>query len=147
MMIHMDWVAFSPWQALMGGGLIGLATTLLLLGMGRIAGVSGIVGGLFMPQGWRHAWRWWFVVGLMAALPLYRLVADVPAIEVSDQPALLITAGLLVGVGTRYAAGCTSGHGICGLSRGSMRSVVATVTFMLAGFVTVWISRHVWQGG
>jgi uncharacterized membrane protein YedE/YeeE len=147
MMIHMDWVAFSPWQALMGGGLIGLATTLLLLGVGRIAGVSGIVGGLLMPQGWRHAWRWWFVVGLMAALPLYRLVADVPAIEVSDQPALLITAGLLVGVGTRYAAGCTSGHGICGLSRGSVRSVVATVTFMLVGFVTVWISRHAWQGG
>lgn len=146
-MIHIDWVAFSPWQALLGGLLIGLATALLLLGTGRIAGVSGIVGGLWMPNGFAQSWRWWFVLGLLASLPLYRLVADAPVIKVSHQPALLVTAGLLVGLGTRYASGCTSGHGICGLSRGSWRSGVATGTFMLAGFVTVWVIRHALQGG
>lgn len=140
--MSIDWNAFTPWPALAGGVLIGLATALLLLLNGRIAGISGVLGGLLKPARGDIAWRAAFVLGIIAAPLAYGLIAlpAAPLIE-ADTPALIV-AGLLVGVGTRYGAGCTSGHGVCGLSRLSPRSLVATACFMAAGFATVFIIRH-----
>lgn len=139
----MDWQAFTPWSALAGGALIGLAAALLLWLNGRIAGISGIVGGVLRPVAGDTAWRVAFVLGLLLAPLAYGLVKTLPALQVDAGYGLLVLAGLLVGVGTRYGAGCTSGHGVCGLSRLSVRSLVATVIFMAAGFATVWLVRHV----
>lgn len=136
-----DWAAFTPWTAAAGGLLIGAAAVGLMLGAGRIAGISGILGGL-LPPGRDRAWRLAFLFGLAVSPWLYRLAADLPAISVDAGTGRLIVAGLLVGLGTRYASGCTSGHGVCGLSRGSARSLVATALFMGAGFVTVYVVRH-----
>jgi len=136
------WAHFTPWSALAGGLLIGLAAALLLLGNGRIAGISGIVGGLLRPAPGELAWRAAFVLGLVLAPLVFSLMAPLPAAQVDADTFTLVLAGLLVGVGTRYGAGCTSGHGVCGLSRGSPRSLVATAAFMLAGFVTVYVVRH-----
>ncbi len=136
------WTHFTPGAALMGGLLIGLAAALLLLGNGRIAGISGIVGGLLRPAPGEIGWRVAFVLGLMLAPLVFSLMAPLPAAQIDADTFTLIAAGLLVGVGTRYGAGCTSGHGVCGLSRGSLRSLVATATFMLAGFATVYVFRH-----
>lgn len=136
-----DWAAFTPWTAAAGGLLIGAAAVGLMLGAGRIAGISGILGGL-LPPGRDRAWRLAFLLGLAVSPWLYRLAADLPAISVDAGTGRLIVAGLLVGLGTRYASGCTSGHGVCGLSRGSARSLVATALFMGAGFVTVYAVRH-----
>jgi hypothetical protein len=141
--MSIDWASFTPWSALLGGGLIGLAAAILLLGNGRIAGISGIVGGLLNTSGRQESWRWAFVLGLLLAPWLYALFATFPTITISHNPLLLIGAGLLVGVGTRYGSGCTSGHGVCGLSRFSLRSLVATLSFMAMGFVTVYVMRHV----
>jgi uncharacterized membrane protein YedE/YeeE len=142
-MITIDWIAFTPWTSLGGGILIGLATMVLLIGTGRIAGISGIVGGIFTASGWSDAWRWFFWAGLAASMLLYIVLLDsTPPILITDNPLLLISAGILVGFGTRYGSGCTSGHGICGLSRFSKRSMVATACFMGAGFVTVFVMRH-----
>ena len=138
-----DWQAFTPWSALAGGALIGLAAALLLWLNGRIAGISGIVGGLLRPVAGDTAWRVAFVLGLLLAPLAYGLVTTLPALQVDAGYGLLVLAGLLVGVGTRYGAGCTSGHGVCGLSRLSVRSLGATVTFMAAGFATVFLVRHV----
>lgn len=138
-----DWQAFTPWSALAGGALIGLAAALLLWLNGRIAGISGIVGGVLRPVAGDTAWRVAFVLGLLLAPLTYGLVTTLPALQVDAGYGLLVLAGLLVGVGTRYGAGCTSGHGVCGLSRLSVRSLVATVIFMAAGFATVWLVRHV----
>lgn len=140
--MNIDWASFTPWSALLGGGLIGLAAAILLLGNGRIAGISGIVGGLLNASGRQESWRWAFVLGLVLAPWLYGLFATFPTISISRDPWLLIGAGLLVGVGTRYGSGCTSGHGVCGLSRFSLRSLVATLSFMAMGFVTVYVMRH-----
>jgi uncharacterized membrane protein YedE/YeeE len=137
-----DWAAFTPWTAALGGLLIGAAAVGLMLGAGRIAGISGILGGV-LPPGRDSAWRLAFLLGLGVSPWLYRLAANLPAISVEAGTGRLIVAGLLVGLGTRYASGCTSGHGVCGLSRGSPRSFVATVLFMGAGFVTVYVVRHV----
>lgn len=140
--MNVDWSAFTPGAGTAGGLLIGAGAVLLMLGAGRIAGISGIVGGLLSPErggGWRVA----FLLGLCAAPWLYRAFADVPAITVDAGTSRLIVAGLLVGIGTRYASGCTSGHGVCGLSRGSRRSLAATLIFMAAGFATVYVLRHV----
>ncbi|MES2756945.1 MAG: YeeE/YedE family protein [Pseudomonadota bacterium] len=137
-----DWNHFTPWASLAGGALIGLAAALFLLFNGRIAGISGILGGLLRwPQG-DTAWRVAFLLGLVAAPLAYGLYAPLPAVQVDAGTATLVAAGLLVGVGTRYGAGCTSGHGVCGLSRLSPRSMVATAAFMAAGFATVFIVRH-----
>lgn len=138
-----DWQAFTPWASLAGGALIGLAAALLLWLNGRIAGISGIVGGLLRPVPGDRAWRVAFVLGLLLAPLAYGLVARLPVLQVDAGYGLLVLAGLLVGVGTRYGAGCTSGHGVCGLSRLSPRSLVATLTFMAAGFATVLVVRHV----
>ncbi len=140
------WNAFTPWAALAGGGLIGLAAALLILFNGRIAGISGVLGGLlrspFKDAGWRVA----FIAGLLVAPSLYALVFGMPEIRIEAGTPVLVVAGLLVGVGTRYGSGCSSGHGVCGLSRFSPRSLVATLLFMGAGVVTVFVVRHVLGG-
>jgi uncharacterized protein len=137
-----DWPNFTPWSSLAGGMLIGLAAALLLLLNGRIAGISGIVGGLLRPAAGEMAWRLAFVLGLVGAPLLFTLFAPLPAVRIEADTATLIVAGLLVGLGTRYGSGCTSGHGVCGLSRLSPRSLVATAAFMAAGFATVFLVRH-----
>ena len=137
------WTAFPPWSALLGGGLIGAAAGLLLFFNGRIAGISGVLGGLLRPLApGDGAWRVAFVAGLLLAPLAYLGFAAWPAVVVDATWGTLVLAGLLVGVGTRYGAGCTSGHGVCGIARLSLRSLVATLCFMAAGFATVYVLRH-----
>lgn len=137
-----DWNAFTPYTALGGGVLIGLASAWLILMNGRIAGISGILGGLLdQPPGDRR-WRAAFILGLLAGPAVWGLFYALPPIEIRATAPVLIAAGLLVGIGTRYAAGCTSGHGVCGLSRLSPRSLAATLAFMGGGFATVYVVRH-----
>lgn len=137
-----DWNNFTPWTSLEGGVLIGVATALFLTFNGRIAGISGIVGGLLRPATGDIAWRVAFVAGLVLSPLAFSLAAPLPQVHIEASHFVLILAGLLVGIGTRYGSGCTSGHGVCGLSRRSPRSMVATIVFMLAGFVTVFLVRH-----
>lgn len=137
-----DWTHFTPWTSLAGGLLIGTAAAMFLLLNGRIAGISGILGGLLRPRVGDIGWRVAFLAGLVLAPLLYQLAAPLPAVQIDADTALLVLAGLLVGIGTRYGSGCTSGHGVCGLSRLSPRSMVATAAFMAAGFATVFIVRH-----
>jgi uncharacterized protein len=139
----MDWQHFTPWTSLSGGILIGIAAGLLILASGKILGVSGIVGGLFRSPLGDAGWRLLFILGLFLAALAWRSLAALPAPRIDSNAAVLAIAGLLVGFGTRLGSGCTSGHGICGLSRRSPRSLVATAIFMLAGFATVFIARHV----
>ncbi|MBX8812711.1 YeeE/YedE family protein (plasmid) [Pseudochrobactrum algeriensis] len=135
---------FTPWSALGGGLLIGLSAVLLMLFEGRIAGISGIVSRLFPPYSdSRFLSRAGFVLGLLAAPFLYLLFTGaLPAITVASDPVLMMSAGLLVGFGAVLGSGCTSGHGVCGISRLSPRSLLATTLFMAAGFITVFIMRH-----
>lgn len=157
-----DLNAFTPLTALAGGALIGLSAAMLILFNGRIAGISGVLGGLLRPGTGDFGWRIAFVAGLLIAPLVWQLVVLLPAsrwLTVTDytkvalitvrqidaSAMLLIVAGLLVGIGTRYGAGCTSGHGVCGLSRLSVRSLVATLTFMASGFATVYATRHVFN--
>lgn len=137
-----DWANFTPWSSLAGGALIGLAATLLILLNGRIAGISGVLGGLLRPAKGDVAWRVSFIAGLVIAPLLLQGVFKQPDIEIDTGILTLIAAGLLVGIGTRYGSGCTSGHGVCGLSRRSPRSMVATAAFMASGFLTVFVIRH-----
>lgn len=137
-----DWANFTPMSSLAGGLIIGLAAAALVLLNGRIAGISGILGGLLRPARGDLGWRIAFLLGLVGAPLAYGLVAALPHATVDAGVPALIAAGLLVGLGTRYASGCTSGHGVCGLSRQSPRSLGATLAFMLAGFVTVYVTRH-----
>lgn len=138
-----DWPSFTPWSALAGGVWIGLAAGLLVLLLGRVAGISGIVSLLWRPQRGDVSWRVAFIAGLAAAPWVYGLWTPPPAVQVMASWPLTLLAGLLVGLGTRYGAGCTSGHGVCGLARLSLRSLVAVLAFMGAGFVTVALIRHV----
>ena len=140
-----DWSHFTPWTALAGGALIGLAAALFLLLNGRIAGISGVLGGLLKPVKGDIAWRVAFVLGLVGAPLVYGGFEALPALRIDADYATLIVAGLLVGVGTRYGSGCTSGHGVCGLARLSPRSLVATACFMAAGFATVFVIRHLFK--
>ncbi|MGO1692336.1 MAG: YeeE/YedE family protein [Marinobacter sp.] len=142
-MIDIAWSNFTPWTALAGGVLVGLAAAGFLLLNGRIAGISGILGGFLTRSAGDRSWRFAFLAGLIGAPVLWMLVAQLPPIEIEAGYPALIIAGLLVGIGTRYGSGCTSGHGVCGLSRFSPRSLAATVSFMFAGFVTVFVIRHV----
>lgn len=137
-----DWSHFTPWASLAGGVLIGLATTMFLVFNGRIAGISGILGGLLRPAPGDIGWRAAFILGLLASPIAFAVFGDLPAVRVDAGTATLVVAGLLVGVGTRFGSGCTSGHGVCGLSRRSPRSLVATGAFMFAGFLTVYLTRH-----
>lgn len=143
--MNIDWNHFTPGPSLVGGVLLGLAAALFILLNGRILGISGIVAGLLPPQRGDALWRICFVLGLFTAPLVVSLLApegwiDAPRIEASTGSVLL--SGMLVGLGTRYAAGCTSGHGVCGLSRLSPRSMVATALFMTAGFAVVFVMKH-----
>ncbi len=137
-----DWAHFTPWPSLAGGILIGIAAALLVLLNGRVAGISGIVGGLLAPQRADIAWRVAFLAGLLLSPLLMMSLADLPAPRIDASLGMLALAGLQVGVGTSYGSGCPSGHGVCGLARLSPRSLVATLAFMGAGIVTVFIVRH-----
>ena len=139
--MQIDYAHFTPIASLLGGALIGLAAGLLILLAGKIAGIAGIVGGLLNGSKDR-AWRILFVLGLLVSPWAWQLIAPLPPLAMVTSTPGLISAGLLVGIGTRYANGCTSGHGICGLSRYSVRSLAAVLTFMSAGFVTVFIIKH-----
>lgn len=141
-----DWQAFTPWTSLLGGALIGLAAAAFVLLNGRIAGISGILGGLLTPKKADTGWRVAFVAGMIAAPLLWLLVSSLPVIQIDASYPVLVVAGLVVGISTRFGAGCTSGHGVCGISRLSPRSLVATAAFMLSGFATVFIVRHVLGG-
>ncbi|AZE35541.1 Putative transmembrane protein [Pseudomonas chlororaphis subsp. aureofaciens] len=140
--MNIDWLHFTPWSALAGGALIGLAAGIFVMANGRIAGISGLLGSLLQPgsEGWSE--KALFLSGLLLAPLFWGLFQVLPTIEFQSGIAGLTGAGLLVGLGTRYGAGCTSGHGVCGISRWSPRSLVATLSFMLTGFITVWLLRH-----
>jgi uncharacterized membrane protein YedE/YeeE len=140
--MFIDWGHFTPGSAAIGGSLIGVAAAALLLCNGRIAGISGIVGALFRPKHGDVAWRAAFLLGLVAAPLGYRVFAALPEGRIEAGWETLVLAGFLVGLGTRFGSGCTSGHGVCGLSRLSPRSLAATLTFMAAGVVTVYVVRH-----
>lgn len=137
-----DWTHFSPWSALAGGIMIGAAAAMMLLLNGRIAGIAGIIGGLLRPATGDIAWRLAFIIGLLVAPAAYLVLAEPAPPTIAANYPMLVAAGLLVGAGTRYGSGCTSGHGVCGLSRLSPRSLVATLMFMAAGFATVFVVRH-----
>ena len=139
--MSIDWTHFTPWTSLAGGMLIGVAAAMLVLLSGRVAGISGIVGGLIAARRGDLAWRFAFIGGLLVA-PLAMVFYPMnPRIDAGL--GTLALAGLLVGLGTRYGSGCTSGHGVCGLSRLSPRSLVATAAFMGAGILTVFVTRHI----
>ena len=141
-----DWIHFTPWTALSGGLLLGLASAMFILINGRILGISGILGGLLLPRMGDVGWRLTFLLGMAAApfvLSLALPPGSIQAPRIDAGYGAVATAGLLVGFGTRYGSGCTSGHGVCGLSRLSLRSLVSTLTFMALGFLVVYVARHV----
>lgn len=148
-MLHTDIeTAFTPWQSLFGGSLIGLAAVLLMLTFGRIAGVTGILrGALITARGHERYWRIAMVLGMVSAPLAYRMIhGDMPAVESPAGIPLLVIGGLLAGIGVTLGNGCTSGHGVCGLSRLSPRSIAATLTFMASAFITVFVIRHMVGG-
>ena len=141
-----DWFHFTPWASLTGGVLLGVASAMFILLNGRILGISGILGGLLPPKLGDSVWRIAFLLGMFSAPLVFTALApagfaSAPRIDATELT--VIAAGLLVGIGTRYASGCTSGHGVCGLSRMSPRSLVATLSFMGAGFIAVYLIRHI----
>ncbi len=137
-----DWLNFTPGLSLIGGLLIGVASALFILANGRIAGISGILGGLLRPARGDVLWRLAFVLGLVAAPAVVYAFVPYVAPTIDADTTTLVIAGLLVGIGTRYGSGCTSGHGVCGLSRLSPRSLVATLAFMGSGVAIVFVMRH-----
>jgi uncharacterized protein len=144
--MNIDWAHFTPFASLAGGIILGLASAIFILVNGRILGISGILGGLLPPKAGDTTWRVFFLLGMLAAPTVFHAVVPAqyitaPRIDATEW--MVIAAGLLVGIGTRYASGCTSGHGVCGLSRLSPRSLVATLSFMGAGFVMVYVLRHI----
>ena len=141
----LDWTHFTPWASLAGGVLLGVAAAIFILVNGRVLGISGIVGGLLRPRAGDAGWRIAFVLGMLAAPVTFTLIAPagfLPAPRIDAGYGTVIAAGLLVGLGTSYGSGCTSGHGVCGLARLSPRSLVATLAFMATGFLTVFVVRH-----
>jgi uncharacterized membrane protein YedE/YeeE len=140
--VTIDWTTFTPWSALAGGAIIGIAAVLFALFNGRVTGISGIAGGLLRPSFQDWTCRAAFVAGLIVAPIAYRLFVGPPDLTIDADYPTLVVAGVLVGLGTRYGSGCTSGHGVCGMSRLSPRSLVATLAFMAAGFATVFATRH-----
>ena len=144
--MNLDWAHFTPWASLTGGIVLGVASAIFILVNGRILGISGILGGLLPPKVGDTSWRIAFLLGFAAAPSVFHALVPaqyVVAPRIDATELTVIAAGLLVGIGTRYASGCTSGHGVCGLSRLSPRSLVATASFMGAGFVLVYVMRHV----
>ena len=140
--MSVDWSYFTPLASLAGGALIGIAAAMFVLLNGRVAGISGVLGDLLRPSRGDIGWRAAFVLGLVGAPSVYLLFTVLPRSQIDAGYGALVLAGLLVGLGTRYGSGCTSGHGVCGLSRLSPRSLVATIAFMGAGFATVFVVRH-----
>jgi uncharacterized membrane protein YedE/YeeE len=141
--MHIDWLAFTPGPSLLGGVLLGIATSAYVLLHGRILGISGIIGGLLRPVKQMWVWRIVLLLGILSS-PLWAIfLLDMYPVQIIDAgwPAVIL-AGLLVGFGAQYGSGCTSGHGICGLSRLSPRSLVAIISFMFSGFVIVYVLRH-----
>jgi len=140
-----DWEHFTPWASLGGGVLLGIASAIFLLLNGRILGISGIVGGLLAPRMGDIGWRLAFLLGMGAAPFVFAAVMPpelLPVVRIDASEPVIALAGALVGIGTRYGSGCTSGHGVCGLSRLSPRSLVATLSFMAAGFAIVYLLGH-----
>ncbi len=140
--MSIDWSGFTPWSSLAGGALIGLAASLFAVANGRIAGISGLIGSLLRRGSEGVSEKALFLLGLLVAPLLWSLFAALPQIEFQGGWFELVVAGVLVGIGTGYGSGCTSGHGVCGLARLSPRSMVATACFMLSGFATVFVLRH-----
>ena len=143
--MNIDWIHFTPWTALGGGILLGIASAMFVLLSGRILGISGILGGLLAPRMGDIGWRLAFLLGMGAAPLVFAAVMPpelLPVVRIDASEPVIALAGVLVGLGTRYGSGCTSGHGVCGLSRLSPRSLVATLSFMAAGFATVYLLRH-----
>ena len=141
--MQIDWFSFTPIPSLLGGMILGVAAALYVLLHGRILGISGIVSGLLHPKLTDTAWRLSLVLGLVSAPFMAALFFGIfPVVEIESDWIAIVIAGILVGFGAHYGSGCTSGHGICGLSRLSPRSLVATCAFMFAGFVTIFILRH-----
>jgi uncharacterized membrane protein YedE/YeeE len=143
--MNIDWAHFTPFASLTGGVILGIASAIFILVNGRILGISGILGGLMPPKLGDTLWRISFLLGLLVAPTVFHAVVPAqyitaPRIDATDM--MVVIAGLLVGIGTRYASGCTSGHGVCGLSRLSPRSLVATLSFMGTGFAMVYVMRH-----
>ncbi|MBU3554538.1 YeeE/YedE family protein [Polynucleobacter sp. UB-Piko-W3] len=145
--MEIDWLSFTPIPSLLGGMILGIAAALYVLLHGRILGISGIISGLLHPTLTDSAWRLSLVFGLISAPFLAALFFGIiPVIVIAASWLVIVIAGLLVGFGAQYGSGCTSGHGICGLSRLSPRSLVATLAFMCAGFVMVFVIRHLIGG-
>lgn len=144
--MSIDTASFTPGLSLTGGLMIGTAAAMLVLFNGRIAGISGILGGLLSGSHKMLGWRIAFLAGLIGAPVLANLLGDPIAPDIEAGWVQILLAGFMVGIGTRYASGCTSGHGVCGISRGSVRSLVATAIFMATGFLTVFVSRHLLGG-
>ena len=145
MQLTIDWLHFTPGSALTGGLMLGLGASMLLLFSGKIAGISGILAYVIKPShlfSQEAAWRALFLIGLISAGLVYQLFAAFPPVTINANNSTLIVAGLLVGFGSRMGSGCTSGHGICGLSRLSLRSLVATLSFMLSGFALTYAMLH-----
>ncbi len=145
MQLTIDWLHFTPGSALTGGLMLGIGASLLLLFSGKIAGISGILAYVIKPThlfSQDAAWRVLFLIGLISAGTMYPFIAALPPASIAASNPTLIMAGLLVGFGSRMGSGCTSGHGICGLSRLSLRSMVGTLSFMTAGFVTTYLTLH-----
>ena len=143
--MNIDWAHFTPWSSLSGGIILGVASALFILINGRVLGISGILGGLLPPKAGDTFWRLAFLAGMFASPWIFNLLAPaefITAPQIDADLVMLVIAGLLVGIGTRYGSGCTSGHGVCGLSRMSPRSLVATLSFMAAGFLTGYVVRH-----
>ncbi|MGK0475753.1 MAG: putative membrane protein YedE/YeeE [Oleispira sp.] len=132
---------------LAGGALIGIAAAILWLGIGRIGGISGVVANLFLLRQSHRAWSLYFFIGLLSAYPLYVYFSGTPEMQMTDNRIILAVAGILVGLGTYIGNGCTSGHGVCGNGRLSMRSMVATCTFMGFGILTVLLMNNVMEAG
>ncbi|MFM6989792.1 MAG: YeeE/YedE family protein [Rhodoferax sp.] len=144
--MNLDWAHFTPWASLTGGIVLGIASAIFILVNGRILGISGILGGLLPPKVGDTTWRLAFLLGFAAAPTVFHALVPaqyITAPRIDASALMVVVAGLLVGIGTRYASGCTSGHGVCGLSRLSPRSLVATASFMGAGFAVVYVMRHV----
>jgi len=140
--MDLDWAHFTPEAALVGGIAIGLAATGFAWVLGRVLGVSGIIGGLLAARPGDRAWRWAFLLGLAAAPWVWSGWVGRPFMLVEAGHGRLLLAGLLVGIGTRMGSGCTSGHGVCGMTRLSLRSIVATLTFMATAVATVYLTHH-----
>lgn len=137
-----NWSEATPVYSLVGGVIIGVAVSILILFNGKIAGISGILGGVLKPKAGDVSWRVVFILGLIISPSIYDLFHTLPKVSITASHWEVLIAGLLVGLGTRLGSGCTSGHGVCGISRLSFRSIIATICFMLAGIVTVFLTHH-----